>query len=150
MDYIAYLHKDRNSDFGVSFPDFPGCVTAGKTLDEAHRMAAQALALHISGMIEDGDAIPAPSTLDALAEDPARKNAVAFLVHADPQADRTVRINITAREKQLERINQLASQAGMTRSAYLVHSALTRPAPERKRSRATKRAPRNRARRASL
>jgi len=120
MDYIAYLHKDRNSDFGVSFPDFPGCVTAGKTLDEAHRMAAQALALHISGMIEDGDAIPAPSTLDALAEDPARKNAVAFLVHADPQADRTVRINITAREKQLERINQLASQAGMTRSAYLV------------------------------
>jgi predicted RNase H-like HicB family nuclease len=24
MDYIAYLHKDRKSDFGVSFPDFPG------------------------------------------------------------------------------------------------------------------------------
>jgi predicted RNase H-like HicB family nuclease len=32
MDYIAYLHKDRDSDFGVSFPDFPGCITAGKTL----------------------------------------------------------------------------------------------------------------------
>jgi len=53
MDYIAYLHKERNSDFGVSFPDFPGCVTAGKTLDQARRMAAQALALHIDGMIED-------------------------------------------------------------------------------------------------
>jgi predicted RNase H-like HicB family nuclease len=39
MDYIAYLHKDRDSDFGVSFPDFPGCVTAGKTLDEARRLA---------------------------------------------------------------------------------------------------------------
>jgi len=25
MDYIAYLHKDSKSDFGVSFPDFPGC-----------------------------------------------------------------------------------------------------------------------------
>ena len=31
MEYIAYLHKDRKSDFGVSFPDFPGCITAGKT-----------------------------------------------------------------------------------------------------------------------
>jgi hypothetical protein len=32
MEYIAYLHKDRDSDCGVSFPDFPGCITAGKTL----------------------------------------------------------------------------------------------------------------------
>jgi predicted RNase H-like HicB family nuclease len=133
MDYIAYLHKDRNSDFGVSFPDFPGCITAGKTLDEAHRMAAEALALHIAGMVEDGDTIPAPSALDDLADDPARKDAVAFLVHVDPHTDRTVRINITAREKQLERINQLANQAGMTRSAYMVHSALSRPTVERKR-----------------
>ncbi len=37
MEYIAYLHKDRHSDYGVSFPDFPGCITAGKTLDEASR-----------------------------------------------------------------------------------------------------------------
>jgi predicted RNase H-like HicB family nuclease/predicted DNA binding CopG/RHH family protein len=128
MDYIAYLHKDRNSDFGVSFPDFPGCITAGKTLDEAHRMAAEALAFHIAGMVEDGDTIPSPSVLDDLANDPARKDAVAFLVHVDPHTDRTVRINITAREKQLERINQLASQAGMTRSAYMVSSALNRSA----------------------
>jgi predicted RNase H-like HicB family nuclease len=42
----------------MSFPDFPGCITAGKTLDEASRMAAEALALHIQGVIEDGDAVP--------------------------------------------------------------------------------------------
>jgi len=150
MDYIAYLHKDRNSDFGVSFPDFPGCITAGKTLDEAHRMAAEALTLHIAGMVEDGDTIPAPSRLDALADDPARKGAVAFLVHVDPHIDRTVRINITARGKQLERINQLASQSGMTRSAYMVHSALGRSGPGSKRPSATKRAPKRRVRRTSL
>jgi len=34
MDYIAYLHKDRKSDFGVS-SDFPGCITAGRTLERA-------------------------------------------------------------------------------------------------------------------
>jgi len=126
MDYIAYLHKDRDFDFGVSFPDFPGCVTAGRTLDEAHRLAAEALAMHIAGMVEDGEPIPAPSGLDRLAEDPARKGAVAFLVHVEPQTERTVRINITAREKQIAEIDHLARSAGMTRSAYMVQSALSR------------------------
>ena len=35
MDYIEIIHKDPDSDFGVSFLDFPGCITAGRTLDEA-------------------------------------------------------------------------------------------------------------------
>ncbi len=26
MNYIALIHKDRKSDYGVSFPDFPGCA----------------------------------------------------------------------------------------------------------------------------
>jgi predicted RNase H-like HicB family nuclease len=136
MDYIAYLHKDRGSDFGVSFPDFPGCITAGRTLEEAHRMAAEALALHIAGMIDDGEAIPDPSPLDALADDPDRKGAVAFLVPAEPETERTVRINITAREKQVERIDKLARRAGMTRSAYMVQSALHRSPQRRERAKA--------------
>lgn len=132
MDYIAYLHKDKGSDFGVSFPDFPGCITAGRTLDEAHRMAAEVLGLHIAGMVEDREEIPAPSTLDALADDPTTKDAVAFLVHVEPETERTVRINITAREKQLEEIDKLANKAGLTRSAYMVQSALRHyPGPGR-------------------
>jgi len=127
MDYIAYLHKDRDSDFGVSFPDFPGCITAGKTLEEARRMAAEALALHIAGMVEDGESIPEPSTLDALAKDPVMKGAVAFLVNVEPETDRTVRINITAREKQLQKIDRLAKRSGLTRSAYMVQSSLNHP-----------------------
>ena len=137
MNYIAYLHKDRKSDYGVSFPDFPGCITAGKTLEEAHQMAAEALALHIQGMIEDGERIPAPSTLDALVHDPALKNAVAFLVETE-LPNRAVRVNIMAREKQIEKIDRLASEAGMTRSAYMVQAALQLkvvPVPTSKRSR---------------
>jgi len=49
--YIALVHKEGDSDFGVSFPDFPGCVTAGATLDEAARMAREALELHIEGLL---------------------------------------------------------------------------------------------------
>jgi predicted RNase H-like HicB family nuclease len=123
MDYIAYLHKDGKSDFGVSFPDFPGCVTAGRSLDEASRRAPEALAFHIAGMMEDGEKIPKPSKMDDLVSDPDRKNAVAFLVTPDFHKAKTVRVNVTARENQIELIDRLARQAGMTRSAYMVQSA---------------------------
>jgi len=85
MEYIAYLHKDRDSDYGVSFPDFPGCITAGSALGEARSRAAEALALHVAGMREDGDPIPQPSTLDDLRTDPAMKGGLAFLVELEQQ-----------------------------------------------------------------
>jgi predicted RNase H-like HicB family nuclease len=132
MEYIAYLHKDSKSDFGVSFPDFPGCVTAGKTLDEARRMGEEALALHIGGMAEDGEAIPEPSTIDDVAEDPAMKGAVAFLVSVD--LEKTVRVNITAQEGQINAIDRRAGEVGMTRSAYMVQSALGRHVTKRTRA----------------
>ena len=124
MEYIAYLHKDSDSDFGVSFPDFPGCVTAGKTLDEARRLAAEALALHIEGMIEDGEEIPAPRTLDTVAADPAMKGAVAFLVSVEAPGNKTVRVNIAARASQVEKIDARARRFGLSRSAYLIQAGL--------------------------
>jgi len=133
MEYIAYLHKDTGTDFGVSFPDFPGCITAGRTLEEARQMAVEALTLHIAGMVEDGDAIPEPLTIDAVARDPALKNAIAFLVHAET-TEKTVRINITAKERQIELIDQMASHAGLTRSAYMIRSALGHPQREKRRA----------------
>lgn len=56
--------------FGVSFPDFPGCVSAGDTFDEAVRSAAEALAFHVEGMRADGEPIPDPSDLAAAPRDP--------------------------------------------------------------------------------
>ena len=123
MNYIAFLHKDRKSDYGVSFPDFPGCITAGKTFEEAHRNALDALTLHIEGMREDGDTIPKPSTLDSLEKHSARPGAMLFLVDV-PVDERTIRVNITARQSQIDTIDRLAEAAGMTRSAYIVRSAM--------------------------
>lgn len=124
MEYVAYLHKDSGSDFGVSFPDFPGCVTAGKTLAEAASMAAEALAAHIALMRADGDEIPEPSSFDDVENDPDREGAFCVLVSAKPAADQPVRVNIMARESQIERIDELASKAGMSRSAFMVQAAL--------------------------
>ena len=130
MEYIAYLHKDKDSDYGVSFPDFPGCVTAGRTLEEARKMAAEALALHVAGLREDGDALPDPSTLDDLRGDPAMKGAVAFLTELK-EPERTVRINITARASQIAEIDRRALAKGLTRSSYIVQSALKEKAASR-------------------
>ncbi|HEY1501668.1 MAG TPA: type II toxin-antitoxin system HicB family antitoxin [Acidobacteriaceae bacterium] len=128
MEYIAYLYKEKTSDYGVSFPDFPGCTTAGSTLEEARRMAAEALSLHIAGMKEDGERIPQPSTLDDLHGDPALRNAVAFLVETK-EPEKTVRINITARESEIKEIDSRARAARLTRSAYMVRRALQAKPP---------------------
>ena len=79
MEYIAYLHKDKNSDCGVSFPDFPGCITAGFSLEEARRMAAEALAFHVAGMREDGETLPKPSTCHELASETLGRDFHSFM-----------------------------------------------------------------------
>jgi predicted RNase H-like HicB family nuclease len=57
--YIAVIDKD----FGVIFPDFDGCVSVGKDLNDAINMAQEALELHVKGMREDGEELPEPTAL---------------------------------------------------------------------------------------
>ena len=83
--YIALIHKERDSDFGVSFPDLPGCVTAGATLDEARTMAVEALALHLEGLEADDAPLPEPSSLEKVMADADNRDGVAILVPAPPQ-----------------------------------------------------------------
>ncbi|MCF8146569.1 MAG: type II toxin-antitoxin system HicB family antitoxin [Deltaproteobacteria bacterium] len=123
-NYIAIVHKETKSDFGVSFPDFPGCITAGKNIDEAKDMAQEALSLHIHGMLEDGDQLPAPSRLEEIMTDPDYTNAIAYLVVSVPDAKpRTVRVNVTVPEMTLKQIDAAAKKQGMSRSSFLVHAA---------------------------
>ena len=119
--YIALLRKERDSDYGVDFPDFPGCITVGKTLEEAHKRAAEALRFHIKGMMEDGEPIPEPSSLDGIMSDDANTSAVPFLVTVPDS--KTKRINITIPERDLESIDDYARRRKMSRSAFLLEAA---------------------------
>lgn len=69
MLYVAFVHKDEEPGFGISFPDFPGCVSDGDSIDEAIRRGASALAFHIEGMIQDGEKIPTPRSLQDIEAD---------------------------------------------------------------------------------
>jgi predicted RNase H-like HicB family nuclease len=120
--YIALIHKDADSDFGVSFPDLPGCVTAGFDLDDAQRMAEEALALHLEGMEEDHDPIQEPSSLEAVMVDRENRGGVAILVKAPQKATRAVRVNVTVPEDDLDRIDRFADEHGYTRSGFLLHA----------------------------
>ena len=120
--YVALIHKDASSDFSVSFPDFPGCVTAGKTIDEARLMAEEALAFHIEGMIEDGEQIPPSSSLDDIMKVRESRDAVAFLVDAKI-AERAIRINVSIPEKELKAIDAYAQTHGLSRSGLFLKAA---------------------------
>jgi len=80
--FVALFHKDADSDYGVSFPDLPGVITAGSDLDEARAMAVEALALHLKGMAADGEAIPMPSSLEDIMAIAENRGAVAVLIGA--------------------------------------------------------------------
>ncbi|MFM6063299.1 MAG: type II toxin-antitoxin system HicB family antitoxin [Microcystis panniformis] len=79
ITYLATVHKDNHSDYGVQFYDFPGCISAGETIEEAKKMATEALKGHISFMLADGDEIPTPSTLETILTDADHQEAITFL-----------------------------------------------------------------------
>ena len=118
-NYIALIRKDRKTCFGVDFPDFPGCIAAGDTLEEARANAEAGLALHVEYMIEKGEAIPEPSALDAVMAKPEHRDGVATLIPLRLGKGRAVRINITVDERLLKELDAEAAHRGESRSGFI-------------------------------
>jgi predicted RNase H-like HicB family nuclease len=85
--YVALVHKERGSSCGVSFPDFPGCIAVADSYEAAVEQAAEALAFHAEGMLQDGEGIPAPRSLEQIREAGSDsvdfKNAIVALISAE-------------------------------------------------------------------
>jgi predicted RNase H-like HicB family nuclease len=121
--YIALIRKDPDSDYGVEFPDFPGCFSAGSTLDEVKDMAQEALQGHAQLLLEEGQELPPPSSLEALLKERRHREAVALMVEVKAPPRRAVRVNVTLDETLLEAIDVHARALGKTRSAFLAEAA---------------------------
>jgi predicted RNase H-like HicB family nuclease len=82
--YIAIVHQEGDSAYGVSFPDAPGCFSAADELDDLFAMATEALELWEEGMHEDGLTIPTTRDLSEIKADPewAESYEGAFLIFA--------------------------------------------------------------------
>lgn len=122
--YPAVIHKEPNSDYGVSFPDFPGCVTAGITHSEAMVLAKEALAFQIAGMVEDGDQLPEPTPWDELPKEKFSGDVQVLLTLIEAAVPGpSQRVNITIEQGLLGEIDAAAAALGTSRSAFLCESA---------------------------
>ena len=126
MRYVSFIHRD-DVGYGVSFPDFPGCVAVGETVDEAVRHGCEALAFHVEGLSEDGAPIPSPRSIDAIKHDPEladwRRDADIVLIPLLLDRGTSRRVNISLDRGLLEAIDDEAKQRRMTRSAFLATAA---------------------------
>lgn len=121
--YIAVVHKDDGTAFGVHFPDVTGCFSAADEMDDLVPNAVEALSLYA----EDSE-LKAPSGIEDIRRDPDVMSdlaAGAFLV-AIPLIEneaRVVRANITLEQGMLKAIDMAAKQRKLTRSAFLAQAA---------------------------
>lgn len=126
MVFPVVIHKEKNSAYGVSVPDLPGCISAGDTLDEALAMVREAIELHLEAMIEDGEALPSARSLEDVRSDRRFGGAAAFAIvqiDASNLRSKAVRINITLPERILARIDAAAKRTGETRSGLIAAAA---------------------------
>lgn len=127
MRYIAFIHKDPDSAYGVSFPDVPGCFSAGDTIDDAVHNAVEALAGHVRMLEADGDPIPMPRDFDAIINDPElaedRYGAMTTIIPLVRDRGSNTRINVSLDLGLLEAIDSAARARGQTRSAFIASAA---------------------------
>ncbi|GLU28487.1 type II toxin-antitoxin system HicB family antitoxin [Brucella sp. NBRC 12950] len=121
----ALIHQE-NGQFGISFPDFPGCISGGKNEEEAIRRGTEALNFHVEGMIEEGHAIPMLRNAKELRADPELaeelEDGILTLVSFE-MPGKILRINITIDEHLLSAIDKDAKAHNQSRSAYIADAA---------------------------
>jgi len=121
--YIGLVHKDKDSAYGVSFPDCPGCVSAGDTFNEAMVNAAMALKLWAEAELSAGRALPEAQPADRFVLDAMKTQATMIAVPMLADAGRSVRLNISLDAGLVEAIDEAAKARGLTRSAFLASAA---------------------------
>jgi predicted RNase H-like HicB family nuclease len=126
MNYPIAIESEPNKAYGVHFPDLPGCFSAGDTLDEAIANAVEALAFHIEGLLDAGEKIPNPQSIQSH----SAKREYAGMIWAVTSVDlaslsgKSKRLNISLPERVLRRIDSAAEKNGESRSGFIARIAL--------------------------
>jgi predicted RNase H-like HicB family nuclease len=126
MRYPIVIHKDAETDYGVTVPDLPGCFSAGDTLDDALNQAVEAIECHIEGLLLDGELIPMPKSIEFHQDNPDYANGIWAVVSVDLSklSGKSKRVNITVPERLLSIMDQYATQHGETRSGLITQATI--------------------------
>lgn len=119
--FIAIVHKDADSSYGVQFPDLPGCFSGSDSYMQIMPNAVEALSLFL-----DGEDIPTPKPLEQIRNEVAedlRDGAFLMAVPLVSLTGRTTRVNFTLDTGLLRAIDATAELRGLTRSAFLADLA---------------------------
>ncbi|MEZ4861431.1 MAG: type II toxin-antitoxin system HicB family antitoxin [Caldilineaceae bacterium] len=127
MRYPVVIHKEANSDYGVTVPDLPGCFTAGETVDDALVQAVEAIECHIEGLLLDHEPIPAQRSIEEHRRNPDYTDALWALVTIDLSklSGKAKRINITLPERLVSTVDRYASAHGETRSGLIAQATMS-------------------------
>ena len=127
MRYVAFLHDDDEPGFGITFPDCPGCVSDGDTVDDALRRGAEALSVSRRRPAGRRGAHPHPRPLQDIKADGSlaewREGATIAFVPLILDRGSPRRINVSLDFGLLRAIDEEAKRRGMTRSAFLSSAA---------------------------
>jgi predicted RNase H-like HicB family nuclease len=119
--YVALVHraKKKGADYGVVFPDFPGCVFGGATLDKALEHAREGLIFHIEGLINSGEILPKPASLEEIESCSEYKDFIPSLIRIIPPSGHLKRVNISMDTGLIAAIDRAAEMIGSNRSEFL-------------------------------
>lgn len=117
---IALVHEE-DGVFGISFPDFPGCISTADTLDDAIARGSMALSMHVEGMIEDGEALPVLRTAAQIRASEDMEGAILVAVPVDLPG-KAVRVQITMDEHLLAALDRAAAASGSSRSGKIAEA----------------------------
>ncbi|MGP1667787.1 MAG: type II toxin-antitoxin system HicB family antitoxin [Rhodanobacter sp.] len=125
MRFPVVLHTDDDTHYGVIVPDLPGCFSAGDTLDEALESAAEAIDLHLEGLVDDGGEVPPPHDIATHRANPEFADGVWAMVEVDISRfdGKAEKINITLPHRLLGRIDNYVKARGESRSGFLAEAA---------------------------
>lgn len=124
---IAIEPGNETTAWGVVVPDLPGCFSAGDTLEEAMIQAEEAVILWIEAMLDAGETIPVPTSIEALRLAHTKLDGWLWaLVKVDPAMldDTLERVNISLPRRVLHRLDALARSSGETRSGCISRLAV--------------------------
>lgn len=126
MRYPVVIHKDSDSDYGVTVPDLPGCFSAGETMDDALAQAVEAIECHLEGLLLDNEPLPTPQAIERHQQNPDYADGVWALVTVDLSkiSGKSRRVNITLPERLLTIMDQYVVQRGETRSGLIAEATM--------------------------
>ena len=126
MVAVVTLVHGKPGAYGISYPDFQGCVSGGETIDEALRRGREGLAFHVESMVEEGEKLPRVRDVAEIKADPefAEDFEDAIIAVVDLELpSRVVRLNISLDESLVLRIDRAAEALGESRSGFLAEAA---------------------------